>query len=98
MRIFDGHGPTRTYTGNPWRSNERRTMKGKNTDWKNSRQYKRIIEILEDYWTTEPDEAYVRIDMLFIKGNGETQEKSIVWMNQNMDPDKIAELRRGEEN
>ena len=73
-------------------------MKEKKTDWKNSRQYKRIIEILEDYWTGEPDEAYARIDMLFIKGNGETQRKSIVWTNPNMDPDKIAELRRGEEN
>ncbi|HCG58792.1 MAG TPA: hypothetical protein DEV97_02145 [Lachnospiraceae bacterium] len=60
-------------------------------DWKKSQQYKRIIEILEDYWTTEPNEAFVQIDMLFIKGNGETQTKSIAWANPDM---SLAEVTR----
>lgn len=48
---------------------------------KNSVQYQRIIEILEDYWINEPTELKVRVSMDFVKANGETQSKSIVWIN-----------------
>lgn len=46
--------------------------------WKNTVQYRRILEILDDYWLTEPEEDLVRIDMHFEKGD-ETQDKHIIW-------------------
>ncbi len=48
---------------------------------KNTAQYKRIIEILEDYWINEPDELKVRVSMDFVKANGETQCKCLTWVN-----------------
>ena len=51
-------------------------------NWKNTWQYKRIIEILEEYWLREPEEDYVRVDMYFRKGN-EEQAKCIQWTNPN---------------
>lgn len=42
-------------------------------------EYQRILEILEDYWLTEPTEEYVRIEMYFRKADGQEQEKRIVW-------------------
>lgn len=47
----------------------------------NSVTYKRLMEILEDYWLTQPDEAHVRIDLTFVKGNGEVQVKHLYWDN-----------------
>lgn len=46
--------------------------------WNKTWQYKRIKEILEDYWLTEPKEDYVKIKMAFIKGD-EFQTKHITW-------------------
>lgn len=46
--------------------------------WTNTWQYNRIMELLEDYWLTEPEEDYVKIKMAFIKG-GEFQTKRITW-------------------
>lgn len=46
--------------------------------WDKSREYKRIMEILDDYWITEPNEDYVKIKMAFIKGE-EFQTKHITW-------------------
>ena len=46
--------------------------------WDKSREYKRIMEILDDYWLTEPNEDYVKIKMAFIKGE-EFQTKHITW-------------------
>ena len=46
--------------------------------WDKSREYKRIMEILDDYWLTEPNEDYVKIKMAFIKGK-EFQTKHITW-------------------
>lgn len=48
---------------------------------KSSYEYRRILEILEDYWLSEPDEKLVVIDMHFEKEGGETQDKRIVWRN-----------------
>lgn len=48
-----------------------------------SPEYLRILEVLRDYWLEEPDEAEVRVEMSFLKANGETQEKRIVWRNKN---------------
>lgn len=47
--------------------------------WTNTWQYKRIMEILDDYWLTEPEEDFVQVDMDFIKG-GEFQTKRIAWI------------------
>lgn len=49
--------------------------------WKNSNEYQRILEILEVYWLEEPEEMEVVVDMHFLKANGETQDKHIVWRN-----------------
>lgn len=46
--------------------------------WKNTMEYRRILEILDDYWLTEPEEDFVRIDMHFEKED-ETQDKLIIW-------------------
>jgi hypothetical protein len=51
--------------------------------WKDCYEYKRIIEILNDYWGTEPDEDLVRVEMAFLKSNGESQRKCILWRNPN---------------
>lgn len=51
--------------------------------WKDSPEYQRILEILADYWLTEPDELKVRVTMDFVKANGETQSKRIMWVNPN---------------
>lgn len=53
-------------------------------DWKKTYEYKRIQEILEDYWLSEPEELKVRVRLDFIKSNGETQSKCIVWRNPNI--------------
>lgn len=54
--------------------------------------YIRILEILDDYWGSEPDEAWVRIDMKFLKDNGEQQEKRIIWANPYMNPEKLWKM------
>ena len=51
--------------------------------WKNSYRFQRIMEILEDYWLTEPDELYVKVDMTFVKADGQHQRKTINWFNPN---------------
>ena len=53
------------------------------TNWEQSWQYQRILEILEDYWVNCPDEAFVEVDMYFRKVNGEEQLKEITWQNPN---------------
>ena len=52
--------------------------------WKNEYEYKRVLEILEDYWLTEKDEAYVRIQLDFAHRDGQTQGKCIRWYNPNL--------------
>ena len=52
-------------------------------NWEESNEYKAILEILESYWTMEPNELKVRVTMDFVKANGETQQKCIVWTNPN---------------
>lgn len=54
---------------------------GKRKGWKDCFEYKRVLEILSDYWGTEPDEAFVTIDMQFRHKNGEWQHKTINWIN-----------------
>lgn len=51
------------------------------TNFKNSWQYKRILQILDDYWICQPDEKLVEVTMKFEHSNGETQRKCIVWEN-----------------
>ena len=55
--------------------------------WDHSREYERILEILDDYWTTQKDEAVVDIDMKFVHKNGECQMKHIRWRH----PDILKE-------
>ena len=62
--------------------------------WKDCHEYKRVLQILSDYWGTEPDEAYVRIDMWFAHKNGEVQGKNIIWWNPNLSADVYETLRK----
>ena len=48
--------------------------------------YKRILEILNDYWITEPGEKHVKVDMLFEHSDGRTQHKCIEWWNKKLVP------------
>lgn len=54
-----------------------------NTVWGRDCKYLRIMEILNDYWLTEPDELKVRVRMDFVKANGEIQSKCLLWTNPN---------------
>lgn len=45
--------------------------------------YKRILEILDEYWLSEPEELAVCVSMEFLKANGENQAKEIRWVNPN---------------
>jgi hypothetical protein len=49
--------------------------------YKDSYEYQRIMEILDDYWLTCPDELYVKVSMDFIKADGQNECKTIVWRN-----------------
>ena len=49
--------------------------------WDGEYEYKRILEILDDYWITSEDEIRVNVEMQFLKGNGEFQKKCITWVN-----------------
>lgn len=57
--------------------------------WKNCWQYKRILEILEDYWLSESEEYKVRVRLDFIHTNGSTQSKDIWWKNPNYTDDSL---------
>lgn len=59
--------------------------------WTDSWQYKRIMQILEDYWLTEEHEDLVDIRMLFIKGN-EYQTKQIRWTRPDVIPEDPTDL------
>ena len=66
-------------------------------DWIRSNQYRRIQEILKDYWLSEPDEAEVTVCMTFRHSDGFVQNKHIVWRNpafQNQQPHKAAPIRK----
>lgn len=51
------------------------------SNWKSSNEYKRIQEILEDYWLNQPDEKRVTVCMTFEHFDGSVQSKRIVWTN-----------------
>ena len=57
-------------------------MTRKKTDFKKTWQYKRILEILDDYWLSQPDEEYVEVKMYFRHKNGEEQTKHIIWKKE----------------
>lgn len=52
--------------------------------WRDTQEFQRILEILDDYWLTEPDEASVVVDIQLLHKNGEYQSKHIVWDNPNI--------------
>lgn len=66
-----------------------------NKPWSDEYKYKRILEILDDYWISQQDELYVRVDMYFEHKNGETQSKRIVWINPVAD--EVDEMREAAE-
>lgn len=61
--------------------------------WKDSPQYKRILEILEDYWLSQPDELAVVVSLDFLHADGQRQSKELVWINPNyqyVGPERIG--------
>ena len=54
--------------------------------WKNAYVYERILEILDGYWLTQPDELVVDVQLRFTKSNGETQSKHLRWINPDYKP------------
>lgn len=67
--------------------------------WDKTFEYRRILEILNDYWLTEPNEDCVKVKMAFIKG-GEFQTKHIIWRREpdkkklNIEPVELSEALR----
>ena len=55
-------------------------------------EYQRILEILDDYWLSEPDEYEVIVEMKFLKSDGQHQEKCIIWRNENYTGDAESDL------
>lgn len=53
------------------------------TNWRKSFEYHRILEILEDYWLSQPNEEKVEVTLYFKHKNGEEQRKTIKWTNPN---------------
>ena len=62
---------------------------------KQSSEYKRILEILEDYWLSEPDEERIAVEMHFYKADGQEQHKRITWINPRVD--RSRQQRCGDE-
>lgn len=61
-------------------------MPKKNTPY----EYDRILEILDDYWISEPNEYAVSVEMRFVKANGESQIKHLRWRNPDLDASEEA--------
>lgn len=49
--------------------------------WEQSSVYLDLMDILDAYWLSEPEEMIVEIDLHFVKANGEEQFKNLVWTN-----------------
>lgn len=68
--------------------------------WRNTKEYQRILEVLDAYWLEEPDEKFVCVDLYFEHMNGMTQTKSICWTNPavkgelKFNPMTLAELSK----
>lgn len=56
--------------------------------WEDSYAYKRLMEILDDYWLSVEDEQLVEIEMHFEKADGQTQDKKLIWRNPNRRSDE----------
>lgn len=54
-------------------------------DRKKTPAYVRIMEILDDYWLSVPDESFVEVEMHFYKSDGQQQHKRICWRNPDKD-------------
>lgn len=73
-------------------------LKGKNNEefqdekyWDDTYEYHRVLELLHDYWLTEKDEAFVKINMEFRHADGQEQFKCIRWQNPNIDLKKTKQ-------
>ena len=58
--------------------------------WKDEYEYKRILEILDDYWLTDPNEEQVVVTMFFKNRNGDKQEKVVRWDNPDAPHEKLT--------
>lgn len=58
-------------------------MGGPRQYWRDTYEYQRILEILDDYWLTVKDEYKVEVNFHFTKADGQQQQKTIIWKNSN---------------
>lgn len=49
--------------------------------WGRCYEFRRILQILWDYWISEKDEEFVYVEMYFRQKNGMEQGKRITWVN-----------------
>lgn len=68
-------------------------MGGPRKYWRDTYEYQRILDILNDYWLTEKDEYEVKVTLQFTKADGQEQEKYIVWRNPDLDWEKCEKVR-----
>ena len=50
--------------------------------WSKTFEYRRLLEILYDYWLSQKEEEYVEINMFFKHKDGRIQHKQITWENR----------------
>lgn len=52
--------------------------------WQNDPVYKRLLEVIDEYWLKNEDEEEVQIDMVFRHKNGMEQRKHLWWRNPDL--------------
>lgn len=60
--------------------------------WENTTAYKKIMEILDDYWLCESNEKKVEVTLRFLHEDGRYQEKRIRWINPKYEKDYPAKI------
>ena len=58
--------------------------------------YQSLLDILDAYWLSVPEEMIVDIDLHFVNADGEEQFKTLVWTNSEYE-DKVKRFRMLEE-
>lgn len=53
-------------------------------DWKKTYEYFSILDFLETFWLSEPDEEFVRADLFFRHKDGREKTFSICWFNPSL--------------
>ena len=52
--------------------------------WRNTEQYRRMMELLDEYWLDDPSEAYVDAVFTFVNKDGQRRTAHVWWNNPSM--------------